>query len=90
MVIFVYVYIFNEIYMRTQKCMYVKIFLLLIFVPCPEFQLTTCCVNKTVYFTVINCVLSYLFNDREDREARFLASKMGIVAAFRSWAGKIS
>lgn len=29
------------------------------------------------------------FNGREDREARFLASKMGIVAAFRSWAGKV-
>uniref|UniRef100_A0A8C0AWR2 RPTOR independent companion of MTOR complex 2 n=1 Tax=Buteo japonicus TaxID=224669 RepID=A0A8C0AWR2_9AVES len=27
---------------------------------------------------------------KEDREARFLASKMGIVAAFRSWAGIIS
>lgn len=92
MVIFVYVYIFNEMYMHTQKCKCtcVKIFLLLIFVPCPELQLTTCCVSNTVCFTVINCVLSYLFYDREDREARFLASKMGIVAAFRSWAGKIS
>ncbi|XP_030048917.1 rapamycin-insensitive companion of mTOR [Microcaecilia unicolor] len=27
---------------------------------------------------------------KEDKEARFLASKMGIVAAFRSWAGIIS
>jgi len=90
MVVFVYVYTLCKIYMHTQKCTYVKIFLLLIFVPCPESQLTTCCVNNTVYFTVINCILSYLFNDREDREARFLASKMGIVAAFRSWAGKIS
>lgn len=25
---------------------------------------------------------------REDREARFLASKMGIIATFRSWAGR--
>lgn len=25
---------------------------------------------------------------REDREARFLASKMSIVASFRSWSGK--
>lgn len=32
-------------------------------------------------------VLCFLFN-REDREARFLASKMSIVASFRSWAGK--
>nr|KAF6442126.1 RPTOR independent companion of MTOR complex 2 [Rousettus aegyptiacus] len=26
---------------------------------------------------------------KEDREARFLASKMGIIATFRSWAGKL-
>jgi hypothetical protein len=27
--------------------------------------------------------------NREDREARFLASKMGIIATFRSWAGTL-
>lgn len=30
----------------------------------------------------------FFFLNREDREARFLASKMSIVASFRSWSGK--
>lgn len=36
--------------------------------------------------SVCKCVYCYVH--REDRESRFLSSKMAIVAAFRSWSGK--
>ncbi|PKU33004.1 rapamycin-insensitive companion of hypothetical protein [Limosa lapponica baueri] len=45
--------------------------------------------DSSILQKVLKLKVDYLIA-REDREARFLASKMGIVAAFRSWAGIIS
>ena len=42
------------------------------------------CMEHGVLFLM--CVCFHVH--REDREARFLSSRMAIVAAFRSWSGK--
>lgn len=45
-----------------------------------------CCCLSGTWCSVSKCVV--LLRHREDRESRFLSSRMAIVAAFRSWSGK--
>lgn len=45
--------------------------------------------NNTSYHACLMIMVEPFLRTREDREARFLASKMSIVASFRSWSGKL-
>ncbi|XP_016140153.1 rapamycin-insensitive companion of mTOR-like [Sinocyclocheilus grahami] len=46
--------------------------------------------DSSVLQTLLQLQVDYLISRWEDREARFLASKMAIIAAFRSWSGIIN
>lgn len=47
-----------------------------------------CFVRGTLCSVFLMAVCFHFY--REDKEARFLSSRMAIVAAFRSWSGKAS
>lgn len=52
--------------------------------------ITPLIVKPSCHACLITCVMvEFSLPTREDREARFLASKMSIVASFRSWSGKL-